>query len=337
MKRSYSRSYLMILLVLVPAIFMACTRETAQEAADGKYIIKFNTVAGPQQPQVMALGVFAEEVARLSGGEIEVQIYHSGQLGNQQTQLTGVMRGSIDMTFTDPNSLAQFDKRLGIFGAAYLFRDISHMRKVMGGPVGAEYFDRLAMEQGLRPLGVWYLGTRHLNLRDRAVNTPADMKGIKLRMPNSPQWIAMGRALGANPTPLGFSEVYLALKTGVVDGQDNPLPTDKAQKFYEVTKYIVLTGHQMGMVWPTINEKRWAETSDEYKGWIIEALLKAGMYHDKMVREGEDALVIEFRDEHGMEIITPDVDAFRAHAREVYREFEADWGEGMYDRIREVQ
>lgn len=322
-----------LVLGLLVVLVAACTKKSTDE----KYTIRFNTVAGPQQPQVMALGVFAEELARLSGGRIDVQVYHSGQLGNQQTQLTGVMRGSIDMTFTDPNSLAQFDKRLGIFGAAYLFRDIAHMRKVMGGPVGAGYFDRLALEQGLRPLGVWYLGTRHLNLRDRAVNTPADMKGIKLRMPNSPQWIAMGRALGANPTPLGFSEVYLALKTGVVDGQDNPLPTDKAQKFYEVTKYIVLTGHQMGMVWPTINEKKWAETPEQYKGWILEALAKAGMFHDRLVSEGEDALVVEFRDVHGMEIVTPDVEAFRAHAREVYREFETDWGQGMYDRIREAK
>ena len=327
------RRVLLLLASLIIILMVSCTKD----APDDRFVIKFNTVAGPQQPQVKALNVFAEEVARLSSGKIEVKVFHSGQLGNQQTQVVGVMRGTLEMTFTDPNTLAQFDKRLGIFGAAYLFRDLGHLEKVMYGPIGAEYFEGLAREQGLRPLGSWYLGTRHLNLRDKEVRTPADMKGVKLRMPNSPQWIAMGRALGANPTPLGFSEVYLALKTGVVDGQDNPLPTDKAQKFYEVTKYIILTGHQMGMVWPTINEETWRAMPADYRQWILDALNKARRYHDEMVLTGEAALIKEFRDEHGMHIIEPDVEAFRAHAMEVYREFEPDWGEGMFQRIQEVR
>ena len=320
------------LALLAVALLASCT-----EGEPRGLVLKFNTVAGPQQPQVMALNVFRDELARLSSGTIDVRVFHSGQLGNQQTQVVGVMRGALEMTFTDPNTLAQFDKGLGIFGAAYLFRDLGHMEKVMYGPIGAEYFERLAREQGIRPLGTWYLGTRQLNLRDRAVRTPADMKGVKLRMPNSPQWIAMGRALGASPTPLGFSEVYLALKTGVVDGQDNPLTTDKAQKFYEVTKYIILTSHQMGMVWPTINERTWQSLTPRQRDWILEALEKARRYHDDMVLTGEAALVREFRDEHGMEIIEPDVEAFRAHAREVYREFEPEWGEGVFDRIQAVR
>ena len=307
----------------------ACTKK------EDKLVLRFNTVAGPQQPQVKGLQIFAREVEKLSNGEIIVKIFHSGQLGNQQTQLTGVMRGTLDMTFTDPNSLAQFDKRLGIFGAAYLFRDLGHMYRVMEGPVGAEYFDRLAEGKGVRPLDVWYLGTRQLNLRDKAVRSPEDMKGVKLRMPNSPQWIALGRALGASPTPLGFGEVYLALKTGVVDGQDNPLPTDKAQKFYEVTKYIVLTSHQIGMVWPSINERLWQKMPDEYRGWIIEALRAAREHQNRIVLEGEASLVDEFEGVHGMTIIrNPDREAFMKHALESYREFEGDWGEGMYEKIQ---
>jgi len=326
------RRIILLTMILAMVLVISCTRGSSD-----RLVLKFNTVAGPQQAQVKALNVFAREVASLSAGKIEVKVFHSGQLGNQQTQVVGVMRGTLEMTFTDPNSLAQFDKSLGIFGAAYLFRDLGHIQKVMYGPIGEEYFERLAKGQGLRPLGTWYLGTRHLNLRDREVRTPEDMKGVKLRMPNAPQWIAMGRALGASPTPLGFNEVYLALKTGVVDGQDNPLPTDKAQKFYEVTKYIILTGHQMGMVWPTINEKAWQSMSSEYRGWILEALARAREYHDEMVLTGEAELLKEFRDEHGMVIVEPDVEAFRRHARETYREYESEWGEGVYDRIQAVK
>jgi len=306
-------------------------------AQEKTYTLRFNTVAGPQQPQVKGLEVFAKEVEQLSSGKISVKIFHSGQLGNQQTQITGTMRGTIDMTFTDPNALARFDRRLGIFGAAYLFRDLDHLYKVMEGPIGSEYFSSLAKDQKLRPLDVWYLGTRQLNLRDRPARTPGDMKGIKLRMPNAPQWIAMGKALGANPTPLGFTEVYLALKTGVVDGQDNPLPTDKSQKFYEVTKYIVLTGHQIGMIWPTINEQLWQEMPEEYRGWIMKALKKARNFQNGLVLNEEKTLLGEFEKEHHMIIIRPDTEAFRTNARKVYREFEKEWGEGMYDRIQAVK
>lgn len=163
------------------------------------------------------------------------------------------------MTFADPNSISRFDKSVGVLGAAYLFKDIDHMYKVMTGQIGQTYFDRIAKKLGIHILDVWYLGTRQLNLRHKAVCTPKEMRDVKLRMPNSPEWIAMGRALGANPTPIGFGEIYMAIKTGVVDGQDNPLPTDEALKFYEVTKYIIMTGHQIGMLWPSINEKIWKE------------------------------------------------------------------------------
>jgi len=322
----------LLLFLTVLLVVASCTRERSDTV-----ILKFNTVAGPQQAQVKALEVFASEVAALSGGKVEVRIFHSGQLGNQQTQVVGVMRGSIEMTFTDPNSLAQFDKKLGIFGAAYLFRDLGHTERVMYGPIGREYFERLAVNQGIRPLGSWYLGTRQVNLRDREVRTPEDMNGVKLRMPDAPQWIAMGKALGANPTPLGFNEVYLALKTGVIDGQDNPLPTDKAQKFYEVTKYIILTNHQMGMVWPTINEKKWQSLAPEYREWILQALASARKYHDALVVRDEAELLREFEQEHGMTIIKPDVEAFRLHSRAFYMAYEQEWGEGTYDRIQSVQ
>lgn len=316
-------------------IFLLCS---PAYGAGKRITIRFNTVAGPQQPQVKGLEFFARGVESSCGDSLEVKIFHSGQLGNQQTQLTGVMRGTIEMTFTDPNSLAQFDKRLGIFGAAYLFRDLGHMYRVMEGSVGKKYFERLAKERGIRPLDVWYLGTRQLNLRDKAVRTPEDMKGVKLRMPNSPEWIRMGRALGANPTPLGFGEVYLALKTGVVDGQDNPLPTDKAQKFFEVTKYIVLTSHQIGMVWPTINERLWQKLSGAQRECITLALRAARKYQNLIVLEGEQALVREFERDHGMTIIrNPDRGAFMKRARGVYKENEAEWGKGMYEKIQRMR
>jgi tripartite ATP-independent transporter DctP family solute receptor len=303
-------------------------------ASNETVVLKFNTVGSPQQPEVKGLTVFADEAAKLSKGRIKVQIFHSGQLGNQQSQMTGVMRGTIEMTFLDPNSVSRFDKTVGVLGAAYLFRDRAHMYAVMNGPIGQGYFDRLAKNLGVRPLDVWYLGTRELNLRDRGVRTPQEMKGIKLRMPNSPLWIAMGRALGANPTPMGFGEVYMGLKTGVIDGQDNPLPTDDALKFYEVTKYIVMTNHQIGMLWPSINERTWQALPRQYRQWIIQALAKAREYQNRLVIDEEARLLRTLEQRYGMKVVYPDVEAFRRNAAAVYQEYKRDWGDGVYEKIR---
>ncbi|MEW6068885.1 MAG: sialic acid TRAP transporter substrate-binding protein SiaP [Nitrospirota bacterium] len=302
-------------------------------AGEKTYTLKFSTVAGPQQPQSKGMEVFADNVNKLSSGKIKVKIFHSGQLANQQTEVIGVMRGSIDMAFSDPNTLAQFDKSIGIMGAAYLFRDINHLYRVMLGDIGKEYFERLARNQNIRPLDVWYLGTRQLNLRNKPVRTPDEMKGVKLRMPNSPLWIAMGKALGANPTPLGFGEIYLALKTGVVEGQENPLPATKTQNFCEITKYIILTNHQIGMIWPIINEKLWKDMPEQYRTWIIKALEIAREYQNRLVLESEAKLLRDFEKKYGMIIIHPDIEAFRKNARKVYAEFENEWGKGMYDKI----
>lgn len=323
--------------ILLASIIALIALTTSAQAEDKTYTLKFNTVASPQQPEVKAMEVFATEVEKLSKGRIKVDVFHSGQLGNQQTQIIGTMRGSLDMAFTDPNTMAQFDRKVGVLGAAYLFRDLDHLYKVMDGPIGQEYFNGMARRQGIRPLDVWYLGTRQLSLRDKPVRTPEDMRGVKLRMPNSPLWIAMGKALGANPTPLGFNEVYLALKTGVVDGQDNPLPTNKAQKFYEVTKYITLTNHQLGMLWPSINEKLWQDLPEQYRTWMIKALHKARDYQNKLVLDEETALIGEFKTKYGITVITPDIGAFRRNARKAYAEFEPEWGAGAYDRIQAVK
>lgn len=303
-------------------------------AADKTYVLKFNTVGGPQQPEVKGMEVFARELEKLSAGKIKVQVFHSGQLGNQQTQITGAMRGTLEMTFTDPNSLSRFDRSLGVFGAAYLFRDLDHLYRVMNGPIGSEYFERVAVNNGIRPLGVWYLGTRQLGLRDKAVRTPAEMRDVKLRMPSSPEWIAMGRALGANPTPMGFGEVYMALKTGVVDGQDNPLPTNEAMKFFEVTKYVVLTSHQIGMLWPSINEKLWKEMPEQYRSWIRTALAAAGQYQNRLVLDEEARLLKVIEKERGITVVRPDIEAFRLNARKIYADFQKDWGPGVYEKIQ---
>ncbi|KUK66208.1 MAG: Tripartite ATP-independent periplasmic transporter solute receptor, DctP family [Parcubacteria bacterium 34_609] len=198
-------------------------------AEQPKYELKFSTAATPQEPQTQGFMKFAEIIEQLTNGNIKVTIYHSGQLADQKTQVLGTMRGDIDMSDGSPSWFSDLVPypEIGVLEAAYVFKNLDHLYYVVNGPIGKAYWDELRKKSGLVVLDTWFLGTRQLNLTEKAgvVRRPEDLKGVKLRMPGSEAWMDVGRGLGAQPTPLGFNEVYMALKTGTIDGQDNPLPT----------------------------------------------------------------------------------------------------------------
>lgn len=333
--------WLLILPVLM--IFLLCTLSTGI-AQEKTYTLRFNTVGGPNEPQTLSMQKFADVVGQLSGGNIIVKTFHSGQLGDQKTGILGVMRGSLEMTCDASASwfadLANYPE-IGVLEVAYLYKDLDHMYRVLMGPVGQQYWDELARRSGIRVLDIWYLGTRQLNLTKKAgvVRTPDDLKKVKLRMPNVEAWLDVGRALGANPTPLGFGEVYMALKTGTIDGQDNPVPTDYSEKFYEVTHYIVLTDHMIGYITPIINEKLWQEMPEKYRVYIKKALEVARYHQNMMVLEQEAYLLGKFEKEFGMEIIIPDKKAFMDNAKRYYSQpkFAKRWGQGMYEKIQSIE
>ena len=208
--RKYQKKYLTIAAVLILTAFFL----TGVSFAEGKtYTLRFTTVASPISPLYKGMEKFAETADKLSGGKIIVKLFHSGQLANQKTSILQVMKGTLDMSIdASPSWFADLASYpgIGVLEVAYLYRDLDHMYRVLLGPIGQEYWDTLAEKSGLRVLDVWYLGTRQLNFTKRVgvVKTPADLKGKKLRMPNSEAWLDVGKALGANPTPLGFGEVY---------------------------------------------------------------------------------------------------------------------------------
>ncbi len=310
-------------------------------ASKPQYVLKFGTVAAPTQPQVKAMEKFAEIVGELSGGKIKVEVFPSGQLGDQRSMLLATMRGDLDM-FDDAGPAWFADlcgvPQMGVLNAAYVFRSVDHMYRVMTGPIGQKFFKELEKKANLHVLDTWYLGTRELDLIKKVgpVRTPADLKGVKLRMPNSKVYLDMGRALGAIPTPMDFTDVYLGLKTGTIDGQDNPLPTDYSAKFCEVTHYIVLTDHLIGILNPVINAKLWESMPEEYHAYINKAMEVARYYMDYMVTEQEAKLIGKFIKDYHMEIIIPDKKAFMEHARQFYSQpqFDKEWGKGMYEKIQ---
>ncbi|UCF97004.1 MAG: sialic acid TRAP transporter substrate-binding protein SiaP [Spirochaetaceae bacterium] len=321
----------------------AAPQPQAAPAAPKPVKITWSSISVPADAHTKAMWVFKTELERLSSNRITVELYTSGQIFTQEGELAACREGSLDMAYFADAWLAEWVPYLSMLGAVYTFSGWEHADRVLNGEIGKQIFEDVAQKTGVRPLAAFYLGTRQLNLVEKVgpVRTPQDMKGVKLRTPASPAWIALGKALGGNPTPMSFGEVYMGLKTGAVEGQDNPLPTDKNAKFYEVTKYIVLTDHQVGTVWPTINEKKWQSLSKEDQDLVMKAIAKAGEACAKQNLDTEANIRDFFRDQGMIIIEDPDKKAFAEYARKSYqtesKEVSKDWDWTLYDKIQALR
>ncbi len=315
----------------------------AQSGKSASVKLVFTSASVPGDAHTVAMKVFKDEVEKLSAGNIAVDLYDSGSLFGQGADLDAVMQGKVDMVYTAAAWTAQFVPEMSMFSAAFTFQSYKQMTQTFNGPIGKRLFEKVTKKLGIRPISAFYLGTRQLNLTEKAglVTKPEQMKSVKMRVPNSPAWIAMGKALGANPTPMAFGEVYMGLKTGVVDAQDNPLPTDKSAKFYEVTKYIVLTDHVVDSVWPTINEKKWQSLSAQQKEWVVAALEKAREACDKMNLENEKSILGFFKAQGLTVVENADKAAFATYAKNYYKnegkDQSKDWDWNLYDEIQSIK
>lgn len=288
--------------------------------------------------------VFSEQDIRASMMEqltdavrdiVTIEPYYGGTLFGQGTELVALQRGNLEMSNIAPQDISNQIPEWSILTSAYLFRDADHLRTFFDSEIGEE-FKAMAEEQlGIHILGPTYFGTRQVGLvGDKEIQTPADMEGIRLRMPGGDAWQFLGAALGANPTPMAYAEVYTGLQTGAIDGQDNPLPNVQNMKFYEVMDQIVLTSHLVGYDLLVVSNEAWNQLSPEQQEAFDAAADEAIDWSQQMHLEMEDELVAEF-EEYGLNIYEPDRDAFRAFAQDMYlnSELSESWPEGALDAI----
>jgi TRAP-type C4-dicarboxylate transport system substrate-binding protein len=222
-----------------------------------------------------------------------------------------------------------------ILTAGYLFRDAAHLKAFFASDAGAEMKQMTEDQLGVKVLGPTYFGVRQVGLRiDKEIKTPADMAGVKLRMPGGDAWQFLGESLGANPTPMAYAEVYTGLQTGAIDGQDNPLPNVENMKFYEVMSQIVLTSHLVGFDLLTVSKKVWDEMDGDKQARLQAAADAAIDFSTEKHLAREKELVDKFKG-LGLKIYEPDVAAFRKHVQEKYlaSDLAASWPEGMVDKI----
>jgi TRAP-type transport system periplasmic protein len=272
------------------------------------------------------------------GADFDFKPHHGGTLFKQGTEAVAIQRGNLDMANIASQDVMNQIPTFGLLMVPYLIRDLAHLRKLWASDVGADLNKMLDEKMGLRILANPYIGTRHLGLRStKKIMKPADLAGVKLRMPPGEGWQFIGTAMGANPTPLPFPEVYTALQTGAIDAQDNGLPAVKNMKFFEVSKQISMTGHLIAANHFVISSKKWAAMSPDQQRRVQAAANKVEEEITAMAQREEAELVSFFRKE-GLDVYTPDVSAFRTHVLDVYTKskYAKDWAPGMFDRIAKL-
>lgn len=313
------------------ALAVGALSSRAGRAAE-KIKLRMSTVATPTDQRSRAL----EEVfgPAVSGFAI-YEPHYNGTLFKQATELEAIARGNLEMAITSAQELATFFPEFSVFTAGYVHRDAAHQVRVFNDPLMQPFKEKAEKELGVKLLTVMYLGRRQLNLRtDKKIRTPEDLAGVKLRMPPTDAWQFLGKALGANPVPMAFTEIYTALQTGAVDGQDNPLPTVRDSKFYEVTKQIVLTSHLVDLNYLAFSKKVWDKLTPEQQAITQKAADDAAELGRQRQLALESELVQFFKDK-GLEVYEPDVAAFRARVQKAYLEsdYAKAWPKGILDKI----
>ena len=303
--------------------------------AQAKTVLRISTPAVPDDWHAKMWTVFKDALEKSAPGEFDVQINLNASLFKQGTEPAAMARGNLELTSVSAFDIAKLLPEFSVFTAGYIVRDPDHQQKIFSGPIGAEMFKAVSEKMDVTPLSTVYLGTRQVNLREvRNVRTPADLKGVKLRMPGSKEWLFLGEALGATPTPLAFGEVYLGLKTGTIDGQDNPLPSVRAAKFYEVTKQIVMTSHLVDGIFIAISNKAWNAMAPAQKQKVKAAADAAASFNNEN-RLKEESQLVEFFKKEGLQVTLPDVDAFRKSVQATYQnsEYAKVWPKGLLERV----
>jgi TRAP-type transport system periplasmic protein len=273
--------------------------------------IKLAHVGSEEHQNQIAAVKFKELIEEKSNGDITVQIFHSGQLGGEDDAVEGIQTGTIDMTEVAADSApANIVPELNVFGIPYLFKDRKHVYKVLDGEIGQEILD-LSTEKGLRALGYWEIGFANFTNSKREINTPKDMEGLKIRVQPAPIWDEFMKRLKALPTPMDFTELYSAMEQGVVDGQENPIATINAMKFYEVSPYIALTRHTYKANIVLVSDKLWNKLDDGQKKLMEEAVRETYEYQREYLDQKEKETIETLKAIDKVTITEPDTEAFR--------------------------
>jgi tripartite ATP-independent transporter DctP family solute receptor len=256
---------------------------------------------------------FGEEVAALTEGRVAVEVYPNETLGKEIDVINGMQLGTADMTITG-ESLQNWAPKAALLALPYGYKSLEHMDGVASGEVGQQIVDEIIANAGIRPLTYFARGPRNLS-SNREITSPDQLNGFKLRVPNVPVFVAAWQAIGANPTPMAFSEVFTSLQNGTIEGQENPLALFKSGGFYEVQKVVNKTEHVRSWIYLTIAERSWEKLSEADQAAVLEAAKRTQAFERDLFLADEAALVADL-ESRGVTFVEVDQAAFAAKAKD---------------------
>jgi tripartite ATP-independent transporter DctP family solute receptor len=311
---------LFIVLMIMALAFSVVYAQGGQESGGSKDVItlKLGSSQNDGTAELEAAKEFARLLEEYSGGTMKCDVLGNGLAGGEREIVESQQLGTLDMSVVS-GILQNFDPAMMILEYDLLFVNEDHVKDVFNGPVGQQIYDRLIDSTGIRILDM-YLRTPRLMTTNRPINSTADLEGLKIRVPEMPARVALWKALGASPTPMAFNEVYTALQTGTIDGQENPISTIDSSKFYEAVDYLGVTNHVFGFMFINITEDRWQSLTAQQQEWVAKAAAESKVFNDKLAKEKENELMEKVTAE--MEVTYPDTSSWRAKTKDVYKQFE---------------
>jgi tripartite ATP-independent transporter DctP family solute receptor len=297
--------------------------------------LRIGCVLDPQHPMMVGARRMAEVAEKDSGGQLKINLYPSGQLGGQREVLQNVQAGVIDGVLEATAAVTSFVPQFGVIDLPYLVKDQTAAYRLFDSAVFKEQLSKPAAAAGFHVMNVWEVTFRNVYTRTRAINSVADMKGLKLRVIPSPSYIALFRALGAAPTPMAFGEIYTALQQGVIDGAENDAVTYMTTKHFEVAPHFAITNHMMLANTFFLSERVWQKLPDDMKAVLTKASL-AGRETVIKERAVRDAKALDDIRAAGVKITQPDLAPFIAIGKQTYKELSARLGPDLVDRVVEA-
>jgi len=326
------RSFLKMLATAGGVAAIGAPRRAAAQA--GKVVnIRVGNSLAPEHPATQALNLWGDLLAKKTGGAFKVQVHPGGILGTGRTGPEGVAIGTVEAFWADPSEYASFNQALNIVSAPFIWNDRTQLQKAVRDPA---IYDRLyepVITKGFRALALGYTGTRHLTTKNTPAKKPADLKGLRIRVPEIPVYRDMVGAWGATPTPVPMPEVFTALQSGIVQGQENPYPQILSQRFYEVQKYLVQTAHitQTGSI--IFNERLYQQQSKDHQRALVESAREAMDWFLEFLTAQEGKMLEQLKG-YGMTVVEPDQAAFRDAMKPLYEKYDNIWTKELRERIQ---
>ena len=333
LRYSMNERFLHIRRLAVAATLIACGVVSVSCGRDDRLELLVRHNAPPEQPQHRTLLHVADLLSERTGGQIILTVQPSISIVDHEEV---ILEGLRDIAMASLAGLSRFYPPLGAFEAPYMFRSVDHFYATVDSDVGQRIRREFEARSGFHVLDIWHQGYRHVTLVDTPARTPEEFSSVRLRVPSNIMFVEAARILGAQPISASFENVAVGLRSGMFDGQENPLPTIAAMEFDRLSNYLVLTSHVLSTITPIMSKQHWESLSCRDQQIIEQTFRDGRVYNREIIEADENRLIDEFADA-GLEIIRPDLGVFRERARGSWRKYEELWGASLVDEIQAVE